>query len=88
MPKASRNAVTVTAPTVGGHCVLTARVTAALENSKANGALIQLLSKTWKIPKSALSIRTGASSWRKVILVVGCGVVLQSKLNDWIADHD
>jgi anthranilate/para-aminobenzoate synthase component I len=41
-----------------------------------------------KNPKSALSIRTGASSRRKVILVVGCGVVLQSKLNDWIADHD
>jgi len=29
MPKASRNVVTVTAPTVGGHCVLTAQVTIA-----------------------------------------------------------
>ena len=87
-PKASRNAVTGTAPTVDGHCVLTARVTTAPENGKANAALIRLLSKAWKIPKSALSIRMGASSRRKVILVAGCGAVLQSKLNDWIIDHD
>jgi uncharacterized protein len=86
-PKASRNAITGTAPTADGHNVLTARVTAAPENGKANAALIRLLSKTWKIPKSALSIRTGASHRRKVVLVAGCGAALESQLNDWIADH-
>jgi uncharacterized protein YggU (UPF0235/DUF167 family) len=95
MPKASRNMVTGTAPTVGRHCVLTAQVIRSAGKQQGQRSAYTAVVKdventkmTWKIPKSALSIRTGASSRRKVILVVGCGVVLQSKLNDWIADHD
>ncbi len=87
-PKASRNAITGTAPTVDGLSVLPARVTAAPEGGKANAALIRLLSKAWNVPKSTLSIRTGAANRRKVVLVAGCGSTLKSRLNDWMADND
>ena len=87
-PKASRNAITGTAPTADGQTVLTARVTAAPEGGKANAALIRLLSKAWNAPKSTLSIRTGATNRRKVVLVAGCGSTLESRLNNWIADND
>lgn len=87
-PKASRNAITGTAPTVDGRSVLTARVTAAPEGGKANIALIRLLSKAWNVPKSTLSIQAGAANRRKVILVAGCGTFLESRLNEWIANND
>jgi uncharacterized protein len=86
-PKASRNAITGVAETAGGEIMLSARVTAAPENGEANAALIKLLSKEWKLPKSVISVRIGAANRRKVIQVAGPSDALTTQLNDWIAHY-
>lgn len=63
---------------------LTATVTAAPENGRANKALIKLLSKSWKVPKSSIEVTSGATRRRKVLLIAGDGDALAAKLNDWL----
>jgi len=65
---------------------LTASVTAAPENGRANKALIKLLSKSWKIPKSSFEVKSGATQRRKVLLIDGDGAALARKLNDWLKE--
>ncbi|MBL6934997.1 MAG: DUF167 domain-containing protein [Alphaproteobacteria bacterium] len=67
-----------------GHPVVTARVTEPPEGGKANGALLKLLAKQWRIPKTSLSIVSGASSRRKTVLIEGDGEVLLQRLQEWI----
>lgn len=62
IPKASRNEV------VGWEGeVLKVRLTAAPEKGKANESLITILSKHFKIPKSAITILKGETSRHKVV---------------------
>ncbi|UUX49655.1 DUF167 family protein [Nisaea acidiphila] len=63
---------------------LTATVTAAPENGRANKALIKLLSKSWKVPKSSIEVTSGATQRRKHLLIAGDGAALAAKLNDWL----
>lgn len=61
-PKASKNEV------VGWEGdVLKVRLTAVPEKGKANAALIHLLSKHFKVPKSAINILKGETSRNKLI---------------------
>ncbi|WP_435640183.1 DUF167 domain-containing protein [Micavibrio aeruginosavorus] len=50
-----------------GRNVLKISVTAIAENGKANDALIKLLSKTLKHPKTAIEIRSGHTDRNKVL---------------------
>jgi len=62
IPKAAKNEV------VGWEGeVLKVRLTAAPEKGKANEALITILSKHFKIPKSAIAILKGETSRHKVV---------------------
>jgi uncharacterized protein (TIGR00251 family) len=83
-PKASRNGIDGLAANADGTAVLRARVTAAPESGKANAALIRLLAKSWKLPKSALTITAGATDRRKVIHVDGDPGALRTRLTRWI----
>ena len=87
MPKARRDAVEGLAENADGSTALRARVTAPPESGKANAALIRLLAKSWKLPKSALTLAAGATDRRKVIHVAGNPGTLQAQLARWIADH-
>lgn len=49
--------------------VLNVRVTAVPENGKANDALIKLLSKEWKIPKSEITIIRGETARLKTLKI-------------------
>lgn len=65
-PKAGRNAIT------GWHgAALKLSVTAAPEKGKANEAVIELLAKTLRLPKSAFSVVRGATSSQKLIEIAG-----------------
>ena len=86
-PKARRDAVEGLAENVDGSMTLRARVTAAPESGKANAALIRLLAKSWKLPKSSLTVAAGATDRRKVIHIAGDPNTLQSQLDRWIEDH-
>jgi uncharacterized protein len=62
IPKASKNEV------VGWKDdVLNVRLTAVPEKGKANADLIRLLSKYFKVPKSAITIVKGETSRNKLI---------------------
>ena len=62
---------------------LKASVTASPEGGKANMALIKLLAKVWRLPKTNLSIILGAASRRKTVLIAGGGEALRGRLEEW-----
>ena len=91
-PKASRNAVTGMADTAGsgarggGKRVLKLAVTAVPENGKANEAVIKLLSKAWKLPKTSLTVVAGATDRNKILHVAGDPAALLPRLSALIDD--
>jgi len=81
-PKAGRNAVTGRAVDADGAPLLKAAVTAVPERGAANAALIALLAKSWRLPKSALAIVGGATDRTKLIEIAG-GDALAARLEAW-----
>jgi len=67
-PKASRNEITgYKEDPATGEKVLQVRVTAPPVDGKANKALIQLLAKEFKVPKSRIKILQGETSRDKLV---------------------
>ena len=67
MPRARREGV----EPADGDVALRVRVTAAPEAGKANAAVIALLARHWRVPKSAIEITAGGTGRVKRILVRG-----------------
>lgn len=86
-PKAARDRIDGPAPEADGGTVLKVAVTAVPEDGKANAALVKLLSKQWKVPKSAIAITAGATDRRKTLLVSGDAAELKRRLDQWIKDR-
>ena len=63
---------------------LKVQVTAVPEDGKANAALIKLLSKTWKLPKTSFSIRSGATDRNKVLHIAGDPAHLFTEISSFI----
>ena len=78
-PRARRNALELSAAGV-----LKAAVTAAPEDGKANAAVIGLLAASWRIPKSAITVKQGAAARSKAFFVAGEPVALESRIGEWI----
>ena len=70
-PKASADRIQGWAEDEAGERVLKIAVTAVPEDGKANKAVIALLAKRLKLPKSAIDIASGESSRRKTLLIDG-----------------
>ena len=88
-PKASRDRIVGLAEESDGSRVVKAQVTAVPEDGKANAALLKLLSKSWRIPKSDMDIVLGATDRRKVVLISGGSEELRTRLEEWMAgNHD
>lgn len=79
-PKGGRDAVEGWAAAADGSVHLKARVRAAPEKSKANAALIALLADALDVPKSAVSIASGAAGRLKRIAIAGDGKALSARL--------
>ncbi|MDD9905024.1 MAG: DUF167 family protein [Rhodospirillaceae bacterium] len=86
-PKAKANRIVGVATLADGTTALKARVTAAPERGKANAALIALLAKEWRLPKSSFQIAAGATDRRKRVAVTGDPDTLQQFTDDWMAKH-
>jgi len=67
---------------------LKARVTAAPESGKANAALLQLLAKQWKLPKSVMTVASGVKDRRKTVHVAGDPAMLAARLDRWIKENN
>ncbi|WP_299396595.1 DUF167 domain-containing protein [Pelagibius sp.] len=66
--------------------VLKVRVSALPAEGRANAALLALLAKTWKLPKSSLSLAAGRQARRKTVLVAEPPAALRQRLTDWLAE--
>ncbi|CAO3414964.1 DUF167 domain-containing protein [Azospirillum doebereinerae] len=87
-PKASRNAIAGLADTAAGGRALKVTVTAVPENGKANEAVIKLLSKAWKLPKTSLTVVAGATDRNKILHVAGDPAALMPRLTALIDGLD
>lgn len=70
-PKASQNAIIGWKQDVDGQPYLKVSVTTVPEKGKANEALITLISKNWKIPKSDIVIERGDTDRNKILSISG-----------------
>lgn len=85
-PGASRAGVDGIAVLDDGATVLKVRVTEPPEGGRANAALVKLLAKAWKLPKSAVSLVAGHTDRRKTLAVAGDPAVLRRDLDRWLAE--
>ncbi len=83
-PKAKASRIAGLAAQADGAVALKASVTAAPERGKANAALLAMLAKAWRLPKSSLRVVSGATGRRKLVAVAGDPDTLQRTLEDWI----
>ena len=86
-PKASRNAIAGVGVDGNGQQVR-ATVTAVPENGKANTALIKLLAKTAKWPKSSVEIVAGHTDRNKVLEISGDPDALIAQLHELTGGQD
>ncbi len=83
-PKAARSRIEGVGAGAEGAVVLKVAVTAPPERGKANAAMIKLLAKAWRLPKTSMAITAGATARRKTLLVRGDGKALVERLNQWM----
>jgi hypothetical protein len=84
-PRARRTRIEGVVVEPDGRAVLKVAVTAPPEDGKANAALIALLGKSWRLPKSAIAIVGGASERRKTLLLHGDAASLQAAITAALA---
>lgn len=87
-PRAGRNAIKGVVRDSAGAAVLAVSVTAPPDGGKANAALLGVLAKAWRLPKSAFSVTRGGAARRKTIHIAGDPRDLDARLRSWLADLD
>ncbi|MCB1539567.1 MAG: DUF167 domain-containing protein [Rhodoblastus sp.] len=70
-PKGGRDAIDGVETMSDGKVVLKARVRAVPEDGKANAALIELLAKALRVPRSAVTVAAGHTSRVKTLEIAG-----------------
>ena len=86
-PKAKHERLDGIAIDAEGGAVLKMSVTAVPEMGKANKAMIKALAKTWRLPKTQLSVITGSKNRRKTVLIEGEGAVLAQHISQWLNEQ-
>ena len=84
-PRAKSDRLLGIIATAEGGRTVKASVTAPARDGQANQALLQLLARTWCLPRRDLSIVVGASSRSKIVRVAGEPHRLIAKLFSEIA---
>ncbi|GAB3442098.1 DUF167 domain-containing protein [Insolitispirillum peregrinum] len=84
-PKSSRDAIQGLAEDAEGGVVLRCTVTAVPENGKANAALVKMLAKAWKLPRTSIEVVGGLTDRRKTLLIHGEPVDVAAALRDKLA---
>lgn len=86
-PGARREAIEGTVDDAGGAAALKVAVTAPPLEGRANTALLALLARAWKLPKTSLSVVHGATSRHKSLHLAGDPARLASHLDQWWQAH-
>lgn len=87
-PRAGRQRIGGIGHEADGARVIQVSVTAPPEAGKANDAVIRLLAKAWRVPKTSLSVASGAANRRKTIHATGEPEELFRRLSEWMESHD
>src|SRR5690606_4530100 len=88
-PRAGKAAIGTPVRDADGAARLPVSVTAPPTDNLANDALIALMAKTWKIPRSAISIVAGARGREKKVLIRGEPEALRARIAPLLGDvHD
>lgn len=83
-PRAGRNRIDGLITDADGRAALKLLVTAAPEDGKANMAVLKLLAKAWGVPRTALSVTSGAAARRKIVHIAGDGPALARRIHAWL----
>lgn len=83
-PNGGRDAIDGIETDAEGHAFLKARVSAVPEDGKANKALIALLSKKLRVPKSSVSFVSGETARKKILRIDGDPEDLKAKIESLI----
>ena len=67
--------------------MLRAQVTAIPEDGRANAALVALLAKAWRLPKSTISVVQGATARRKLVHIAGAPDELARRIREAVSEH-
>jgi uncharacterized protein YggU (UPF0235/DUF167 family) len=86
-PRADRDAVEGIGILADGQAVVRARVRAVPEDGAANKALIALLAKALRRPKSAIELVGGASARIKQLRIAGDPAGLAAIVESWSAEE-
>ncbi len=86
-PRAGRDRIEGVLAGGDGRAVLKVAVAAPPEGGKANAALIKLLARAWRLPKTSLSIVAGATTRGKTVLIGGNSADITQRLNQWIGNQ-
>jgi uncharacterized protein len=68
-----------------GRHAIKASVTAPPQEGRANEALLQLLSRAWRLPRASLAMVTGAFTRNKTVSIAGDPRQLFTELSDQIS---
>ncbi|WAP70789.1 DUF167 domain-containing protein [Jiella pelagia] len=68
-PRSSRDAIEGVTVDAAGEARLAVRLRAVPEDGKANKALVALIAKSWKIPKSAIEVVSGLTMRQKTLRI-------------------
>ena len=79
-PRASRERIEGTVADSDGGAALKVSVTAAPEGGRANAAVIALVARVLRLPKSSLAVVSGASSRRKTLRIAGDHAEIEARL--------
>jgi uncharacterized protein (TIGR00251 family) len=82
-PRAAREKIEGPLPDADGVPVLKVSVTAAPERGRANEAVIALLARSWRLPKSSLAVVAGGAARHKTLKITGDARALAAKLAAW-----
>lgn len=86
-PRAGRDRIDGLMEDADGRAALKLSVTAAPEDGKANTAVLKLLAKAWDMPRTALSVASGATARRKIVHIAGDGPALARRINAWLGEQ-
>ena len=82
-PKAARDSVDGVGALSDGRAVALARVRAVPDKGQANRALVALLAKTLRVPKSAVEVIAGATARLKQVRIAGEPQTLSGAIEAW-----
>lgn len=81
-PRSAADRVVGLAEDADGSIVLKVAVTAPPVGGKANGALLRLLAKLWRLPQRDLAVVLGQRDRRKIVRVAGDPAALAARIEE------